>query len=195
MKCVLVFIVVGVSRVFWDWIMRLVDNLWKRYIGYVDLILLIKKVVYDVWVLFDGIIYLNKENIEVIVRIRFILVVIGKDILFDIFELKIVLIKLNGVIDILLSLEFNWGGKQEELIVIYVLFWINNEKVSSDCFWLDFIKYLDLSERGFCLEYLVENEVMIWIMKLVKGFVFLEKEGVKLRDNGFDVVLGEIVMV
>lgn len=79
--------------------------------------------------------------------------------------------------------------------MIYVSLWINNGKVSSDCSWPDPIKYLDLSERGLRLEYPAENEVTIRTTKPVKGFVFSEKEGVKLRGNGFDVVPGEVVTV
>lgn len=195
MKRALAPIAVGVSRAFWDWTMRPADNLWKRHTGHVDPTLSTKKVVYDVWVSSDGTTHPNKENIEATVRTRFISVATGKDILFDIPESKTVSIKPNGVTDISLSSELNWGGKQEEPIVIYVSLWINNEKVSSDCSWPDPIKYLDLSERGLRLEYPAENEVTIRTTKPVKGFVFSEKEGVKLRDNGFDVVPGEIVTV
>ncbi|KAK4177243.1 glycoside hydrolase superfamily [Triangularia setosa] len=188
-------VAVGVSRKFWDWTTRPADDLWKRDTGHADPTLSTKKVVYDVWISSDGTLHQPKVKIEGTVKTRFISVATGKDILFDKPALKVVLIEPNGVTNVSLNSEINWEGKQEEPIVACVSLCINEQKVSSDISWPDPIKYLDLSERGLRFEYLEDNHVQISTEKPVKGFVFAEKEGVKLSDNGFDVIPGEPVVV
>ncbi|KAK0662563.1 glycoside hydrolase superfamily [Cercophora samala] len=195
MKRALAPITVGVNRKFWDWTTRPADKLWKRDTGHADPTLSTKKVVFDVWVSSDGTLHQSMETMEATVRTRFISVATGKDLFFDTPASKAVLIEPNGVTNVSLGSEINWDGKQEEPVVVYVSIWINKQKVSSDVSWPDPIKYLDLSERGLRVEYREGNQVEVSTEKPVKGFVFSEKEGVKLSDNGFDIMPGEHMVV
>ena len=64
--------------------------------------------------------------------------------------------------------------------------------VAEDVAWPEPIKYLDFQDREVqvrCLER-VPNEAYISAAKPVKGFVFDEREGVRLSDNGFDIMPG-----
>jgi beta-mannosidase len=55
----------------------------------------------------------------------------------------------------------------------------------------DLIKYLEFLGRGVDVRYLDNNaSVTVSANKLVKNFVFSEKQGVRLSDNGFDLVPG-----
>ncbi|KAK4201529.1 glycoside hydrolase superfamily, partial [Triangularia verruculosa] len=188
-------IAVGVKRTFWDCTTRPADQLWKRDTGHADPTLSTRKVVYYVWISSDGTLHQQKDIVEGTVKIRFISVATGKDILLDTPASQTVLIEPNGLTDVLVSSEINWKGKQEEPVVVCVSLWIDGQKVSSDTSWPDPIKYLDLSERGVRVQYPNEFQVQISTDKPVKGFVFSEKEGVRLSDNGFDVIPGETVVV
>ncbi|KAK0702866.1 glycoside hydrolase superfamily [Apiosordaria backusii] len=188
-------IAVGVSRKFWDWTTRPADQLWKRDTGHADPTLSTRKVVYDVWVSSDGTLHQQRDKIEGTVKIRCISIATGKDILFDSSASRTVLIEPNRVTNVSLSSEINWERQQEEPIVVCVTLWIDGQKVSSDISWPDPLKYLDLSERGLHVEYIGHDQVRISAEKPVKGFVFSEKEAVKLSDNGFDVLPGEPVVV
>lgn len=66
---------------------------------------------------------------------------------------------------------------------------VDGEIVADDVAWPQPIKYLDLSDRRVSVSFDGANAV-VSAENPVKGFVFDEVEGMKLSDNGFDVVPG-----
>lgn len=66
---------------------------------------------------------------------------------------------------------------------------VDGEMVADDVAWPQPIKYLDLSDRRVSVSFDGVN-VIVSAENPVKGFVFDEVEGMKLSDNGFDVVPG-----
>ena len=66
---------------------------------------------------------------------------------------------------------------------------VDGEDVADDVAWPQPIKYLDLSDRRVSVSFDGANAV-VSAENPVKGFVFDEVEGMKLSDNGFDVVPG-----
>lgn len=78
--------------------------------------------------------------------------------------------------------------------VIYATLIVDGKVVSRDVAWPEPIKYLDMADRGVSFD--VSNEqVVVNANKPVKGFVFEEYPGLKLSDNGFDVMPGDDVVV
>ncbi|KAJ2972331.1 hypothetical protein NQ176_g7220 [Zarea fungicola] len=64
--------------------------------------------------------------------------------------------------------------------------------VITDSAWPDPIKFLDMADRGVSFEVSdVDGQVAVSAQRPVKGFVFEEVEGLKLSENGFDLVPGE----
>lgn len=66
---------------------------------------------------------------------------------------------------------------------------VDGKVVADDVAWPQPIKYLDLSDRRVSVSFDGVNAV-VSAGNPVKGFVFDEVEGLKLSDNGFDVVPG-----
>jgi beta-mannosidase len=62
---------------------------------------------------------------------------------------------------------------------------------TSDVSWPDPMKYLDFSDRGLTVDQSSDTIIVVTAARPVKGFVFNERKGVKLSDNGFDVMPGE----
>jgi beta-mannosidase len=63
--------------------------------------------------------------------------------------------------------------------------------VATDSAWPDPIKFLDLSDRGISITVPAKDQVIVSSERPIKGFVFEEVEGMKLSDNGFDIMPGE----
>ena len=81
---------------------------------------------------------------------------------------------------------------QYDPYVIHAVLTVNGAVVATDTAWPEPIKFLDLSDRGVRFEISeAKDQVVVAADKPVKGFVFEETEGMKLSDNGFDVVPGE----
>lgn len=78
--------------------------------------------------------------------------------------------------------------------VIYATLIVNGQVVSRDAAWPEPIKFLDMTDRGVSFDTSVKGQIRITSKRPVKGFVFEEEPGMKLSDNGFDVV-GEDVVV
>ncbi|KAJ0108342.1 hypothetical protein J7T55_005319 [Diaporthe amygdali] len=73
--------------------------------------------------------------------------------------------------------------------VVLVILRLEGEIIADDVAWPQPIKYLDLSDRQVSVSYDGEKATVA-AKSPVKGFVFDEVEGLKLSDNGFDVVPG-----
>lgn len=81
---------------------------------------------------------------------------------------------------------------RHEPFVIHATISVEGNVVASDMAWPQPLKYLDFSDRGVNVEMSPSgNEVTVSAQRPVKGFVFEEYTGLKLSDNGFDVVPGE----
>ncbi|KAM0508699.1 hypothetical protein ACHAQF_000865 [Verticillium nonalfalfae] len=80
----------------------------------------------------------------------------------------------------------------DDPFVIHASLTFNGELVATDTAWPEPFKYLDLNDRHVGLEiYQSGGEISIASRLPIKGFVLEETEGMKLSDNGFDLVPGE----
>ncbi|KAI3391149.1 hypothetical protein diail_7816 [Diaporthe ilicicola] len=73
--------------------------------------------------------------------------------------------------------------------VVIAILRLNGEVLADDVAWPQPIKYLDLSGRQVSVSFDGVN-VTVSAQNPIKGFVFDEMEGMKLSDNGFDIVPG-----
>ncbi|KAF6816764.1 Beta-mannosidase B 1 [Colletotrichum musicola] len=81
---------------------------------------------------------------------------------------------------------------KHEPFVIQATISFEGKVVASDTAWPQPLKYLDFADRGVNVEMSPSgNEVTVSAQRPVKGFVFEEWTGLKLSENGFDVVPGE----
>ena len=100
----------------------------------------------------------------------------------------------NGCTEVLAGCRFDWEEAmvaQPEHFVIHATLWVDGVQVSSDVSWPDPLKYLDFPDRGVSVKHIGQGFVEVSAEKPVKGFVFAERQGVKLSDNGFDLVPGD----
>ncbi|KAH6617681.1 glycoside hydrolase family 2 protein [Chaetomium sp. MPI-SDFR-AT-0129] len=179
---------VGVSRKFHDWTTRPADALWRRDTGHVDLRKMLTDIEFDVWVSSSRL-----DTVDGKVVVRFVSVKTGKDIREKLE--KPVQVRANGCTEVLEKFAFDWKDAsvaEPEHFVIQAALWVDGVRVSSDVSWPDPLKYLDFADRGVKVKHSEgQGTVEVSAMKPVKGFVFAEEEGVKLSDNGFDLIPGD----
>ncbi|KAK4158836.1 hypothetical protein QBC43DRAFT_138796 [Cladorrhinum sp. PSN259] len=175
---------VGVQRKFFDCTTRPADELWRRDTGHVDPRKMVNEVEFDVWVASSE---LNRvENAWL--GIRFVSVKTGMDVKRKI-EIGGLVFEGNGTAEILVGSKFEWDeGVEREPFVIHASLWVDGVEVSSDVSWPDPVKYLDFEDRGLEVKYVGEDTVEVTAKRPVKGFVFSERQGVKVSGNGFDVI-------
>lgn len=176
-------VAVGVSRGVWDWTTRKADGEWKRDTGHVDPRKM-KDVVYDVWVVSS-----EMDEKWGTVRIVSVGVGTGKVLWGTAYKVKM---RGNGCTQVVVGKKVEGA---EEHFVLWVALFVDGERVMSDVSWPDPIKYLDLSDRGVRVEAMGDGVVEVSAEKPVKGFLFSERQGVTVSDNGFDVIPGEPVRV
>ncbi|AEO64472.1 glycoside hydrolase family 2 protein [Thermothielavioides terrestris NRRL 8126] len=175
---------VGVSRKFHDWTTRPADELWRRNTGHVDPRRALTDIRFDVWVVSSRL-----ESVRGKVRVRFVSVRTGQEVRQSIE--KEVEVQPNGCTEVLEGCEFDWGEAvvpEPEHFVIYASLWLDGAQVSSDTSWPDPIKYLDFPDRGVEVKRVGQGLVEVTAKRPVKGFVFSERSGVHLDDNGFDLI-------
>jgi beta-mannosidase len=87
--------------------------------------------------------------------------------------------------------EMFHAGKQDPL-VYHASLRVGHDIVSEDVPWPNPIKYLNFKERDVVVRYLywTPGKVYISAIKPVNGFVFDEWKGLRLSDNGFDIMPG-----
>jgi beta-mannosidase len=178
---------VGVTRKFHDWTTRPADALWKRNTGHVDPRRALTEMEFDVWVSSSRL-----GPVKVTVTVRFISIRTGKDVRESI--QREVEVQPNGCTEVLVGCKFNWGKTTAETlehVVIHASLRADGAQVSTDTSWPDPLKYLDFSDRGVEVKHVSPDLVEISAEKPVKGFVFSERQGTKLSDNGFDLVPGD----
>lgn len=84
------------------------------------------------------------------------------------------------------------GSEQHGPFIIYTAVSIGGQVVATDTAWPQPLKYLDLSNRRVKVEVSPSRDQVAVSADLpVKGFVLAEREGMKLSDNGFDIMPGE----
>ncbi|PVI02830.1 glycoside hydrolase family 2 protein [Periconia macrospinosa] len=188
-------VTVNVQRKTRDWTVRPADKLWHRDTSHIDMRNIWGEVEFDCWVASSKTRILKGE-----VAVRYISVKSGKEVLEgSVHEIEIAA---NGTTDVIKGKKVaTLDGKDPKTpfqpssadpFVIHVTLTIDGEHVGSDISWPDPIKYLSFPERGVKVSYLEDGKkAHVTAQKPVKGFVFSEKEGMILSDNGFDVVPGE----
>lgn len=181
-------VAVGVNRKFWDCATRPGDGkLWKRDTGHADPRKPVDEVKFDVWVASSE---LKRTTVEACrLRVRFVGVNSGKEVKQKM-EKDLEEVQPNGTTEVLVMQKFEWDeGVEREPFVIHASLWADGVEVSSDVSWPDPIKYLDFSDRGVEVKYVGEDgTVEVSAKKPVKGFVFSERQGVSVSDNGFDLI-------
>jgi beta-mannosidase len=187
---------IGVAREFHDWTTRPADKLWQRDTGHVDPTKALGDVRFSVWVVSSV-----TTELRGVAQVRFVSIATGEEVAETLkFPIDI---RPNGTTDVFplpISVSVNGvtAGQESskaEPFVIHASLWVDGEQISSDTSWPDPIKYLDLSDRGIEVSYADDSCVRVSARKPVKGFVFSEKRGVKLSDNGFDIIPGDAAKV
>ncbi|KAI1352810.1 family 2 glycosyl hydrolase [Xylaria sp. FL0043] len=168
---------IGISKEYHDWTS-----------GHVDPRAIFRDSKFDLWVVSD-----QTQPVEINVTVRFIDIQSGQDIKPSL-ELGSVTANPNSTTNILESYDVDTGDCPP--YVIHAIALANNDKIASDIYWPQPLKYLDFSHRCISLEfhgYDISGNSIIWIKagRPTKGFVFEETRGVELSDNGFDMVPGE----
>ncbi|KAL5430465.1 hypothetical protein PMIN07_009639 [Paraphaeosphaeria minitans] len=187
-------LVVGVQRKVNDWTVRLADELWQRDTSHIDMRKIWEDVQFDIWVASN-----MRESINGNITVHFISVRTGKEVL-DPLE-RAVRIDANGTTEVLGNEKVNVPNAQDpdkpfdtskaDPFIIYTTLTIHDKQVASNVSWPEPIKYLDFPDRGVRVEYSDDKKtVFVSAERPVKGFVFAEKEGLNLSDNGFDLVPG-----
>jgi beta-mannosidase len=204
---------ISVMRKFKDWTMRPADELWKRDTGHVDPRPLWDDVKYEVWVssleaekrMTDSG-ELEVEPIKGTVTVSTFSIKTGQPLPLG--RTHEVTILPNATTEVAHEEEF-WKASyrtvkgnppydisKEDPFVIQATLTIGGKVVATDVSWPEPIKYLDFSDRGVKLHYSQDTlSVSVTTTKPVKGFVFSERKGVSLSDNGFDVMPGESIDV
>lgn len=76
--------------------------------------------------------------------------------------------------------------------VIHAVISVHGQVVATDTAWPQPFKYLDFSDRNVMVEVSPSKDrITVSAEAPVKGFTFEERKGLKLSDNGFDVMPGD----
>ena len=178
-------VAVGVSRVCHDWT-----------VGQSDPIKAASDTGYDVWIASSRLQVLQADLV-----VRFISIKTGEDVHETLVKRDIEIMP-NGTtevirgatldIDVYQDITTPFETDKYDPYVIYTRLLVDGKMVSTDTAWPQPLKYLDFSERSITVRALpASDKVYISTQKPVKGFVFEEKQGIVLSDNGFDVMPGE----
>ncbi|KAF2250279.1 glycoside hydrolase family 2 protein [Trematosphaeria pertusa] len=187
--------VVGVRRKVNEWTMRPADELWQRDTGHIDMRKIWEDVEFDVWAASS-----RTERLTGELVVKFISIKSGNEVLPALREK--VEIEPNGTTDVIKAHKVQLPSPQDpnnpfstlaaDPFVIYATLLISDNQIAWDVSWPEPIKYLRFPDRE--VEVLYANDktqAFVSAGKPVKGFVFDEREGITLSDNGFDLVPGE----
>ncbi|EMD88715.1 glycoside hydrolase family 2 protein [Bipolaris maydis C5] len=187
-------VAIGVQRKVKSWTTRPADDLWQRDTGHIDMRKLRQEVEYEVWIA-NG----TVKEVDGNVRIRYVSVKtgakVGQELKRDVHiaangTTEVIKIHIMGV-DISKHPD-DFDFTTTDPFVIEATLHIDGQCVAKDISWPEPIKYLSFEDRGIKVEYSKDLTVaFVSSSKPVKGFVFNERKGVRLSDNGFDVIPGE----
>ncbi|KAF2735852.1 glycoside hydrolase [Polyplosphaeria fusca] len=187
-------IVVGVARKLQPWMMRPADELWQRDTSHIDLRKNWENVKFDVWASSN-----RPESVDGEFIIKFISVRTGRELHPS---LKIpAKVKANSTTEVVRDRDAPYASLQDpkrpfeiaasDPFVIRAILNVRGQQVASDVSWPDPIKYLDFADRELSVDVSEGSKIMVTAERPVKGFVIGERQGVKLTDNGLDVMPGE----
>lgn len=173
---------VGISREYHDWTS-----------GHVDPTESFKDTKFDLWVVSDRV-----KSAEADIAVRFISIQTGQDARPPM-KLGSVTIQPNNTTEILKDCEItgiqnnaqSFNVAEYDPYVIYATVTIDNQLIASDTYWPQPLKYLDFENREITVKPVGDSKVVVSAARPTKGFVFEETRGVKLSDNGFDIVPGQ----
>ncbi|KAK0644569.1 glycoside hydrolase superfamily [Cercophora newfieldiana] len=176
---------VGITRdVRYDsWLLRPADSLWKRDTGHVDPRKGRVEIKFDVWVCSA-----ERKEVDGKVTVRFVSVETGKEVR-ERMEWEVV-VGPNAVTEVCAGMS-SAHDTTMEYVVMHASLWVGGVQVSYDVSWPEPIKYLDFENRGVNVVDVGDDVVEVSAEKPVKGFVFAERQGMKVSDNGFDIIPGE----
>ncbi|KAI0388799.1 glycoside hydrolase family 2 protein [Xylariaceae sp. FL0594] len=181
---------IGISRDYHEWTS-----------GHVDPTMSWRDRKFDLWAVSN-----KKAQIDGDLTVRFISVRTGEDVRSPL-ELDSVAIQPNGTSNLLLDYEVFPEPLQSQdaaevcdvtkldPYVIHAVLSIDGQRVASDTYWPQPLKYLDFGGRGVTFAAVADNCIIITAARPTKGFVFQETEDVTLSDNGFDLIPGEETVV
>ena len=147
---------------------------------------------FDLWIASS-----RQDAVEVEIKIRFISIRSGK-LVSDTIEIT-TLANPNSTTEVLekqcVKVSMTCDGadyKNLDPFIIHAELYIEGLVQSADTAWPQPLKYLDFSNRNVRVEASPsQDEITVSADLPVKGFVFEEREGLKLSDNGFDLIPGE----
>lgn len=185
-------VTVGVQRKFRPWTMRPADEIWQRDTGHINMHELWHNSTFDVWV---G----NNTTEELRGEVFIKCYCINNGEIIGTPWKQNVTIASNGTTEILkghvlvpdrmVTTEQPFNFANVDPYVVQALLYIDGVCVANDTAWPDPIKYLNFSERGLDVQYHNSNSRIVFTAtKPIKGFAINEREGVKLSDNGFDLM-------
>ena len=189
---------VGVSRTYFDWTQTgyLIDENSGLVTGQVDQTLPARPGArFDVWVASARL-----GPIDVDLRVRFVSVRTGRDVAPAV-ERRVTAAP-NGTTEAVAGEALPasipdaedatraFDTARYDPFVVHATLSVDGAVVAEDTAWPDPVKFLDLSDRGVRFE-LSPSRIVVSAERPVKGFVFEETEGMKLSDNGFDLVPGD----
>ncbi|ORY04971.1 family 2 glycosyl hydrolase [Clohesyomyces aquaticus] len=189
-------VAISVSRKFNDWTMRPADELWKRDTSHIDMRKVWSDVEFSVWVSSSRL-----KRITAAVVVKFYSIKSGRETYQSI--TRDVEIQPNGTTDIIFDTKINPVPKYQDPncpydiskadpFAIHASLWVNGKEVAADVSWPDPIKYLSFPDRGVEVKYSDDKtSLTVSAAKPVKAFVMSEKQGIKVSDNGFDIMPGE----
>ncbi|KAF2641045.1 glycoside hydrolase [Massarina eburnea CBS 473.64] len=188
-------ITINVQRKVHEWTVRPADALWNRDTSHIDMRKVWGEVEIDVWVASAKTTSFNGEIV-----LRYVSVNTGEEVLER--SKYTVEILTNGTTDVIQKKKIeipNQQGPNEAFsttksdpFVVHATLSVKGKHISSDISWPDPIKYLSFSDREVEVKYSDSGKrATVSAKRPVKGFVFSEKQGITLSDNGFDIVPGE----
>ncbi|CAI7641206.1 unnamed protein product [Penicillium crustosum] len=147
---------------------------------------------FDLWIASS-----RQEAVEVQVKVRFISIRSGK-LVSETIDIT-TLASPNSTTEVLekqrVNVPVTCGSadyKNLDPFIIHAELYIEGLVEAADTVWPQPLKYLNFSNRNVRVEAsLSRGEVTVSADLPVKGFVFEEREGLKLSDNGFDLIPGE----
>ncbi|KAH6988921.1 glycoside hydrolase superfamily [Ilyonectria sp. MPI-CAGE-AT-0026] len=147
---------------------------------------------FDLWIASS-----HQVAVEVDVTIKFISIRSG-DLVSESLTTQ-TLASPNGTTELFQSHQVNttescdgqdWEG--HDPFVIHAVISVDGKVLATDTAWPQPLKYLDFSDRKVTVEVSLSNDrITVSAGAPVKGFTFEEREGLKLSDNGFDVMPGD----
>ncbi|CAI6332057.1 unnamed protein product [Periconia digitata] len=188
-------ITVNVQRKVNEWTVRPADALWHRDTSHIDMRKIWGEVEFDCWVASS-----QTKRIQGSVAVRYISVKSGEDVLES--SSHEVEISENGTTEVIRGKRIAVMSEKDrdtpfqpslaDPFIIYATLKIDGVQVCCDVSWPDPVKYLSFPNRGVKVRYSDgENKAFVTAERPVKGFVFSEKTGMTLSDNGFDIVPGD----